>query len=226
MLPGERQKAACRIFGIKPGLDRRAVRQDGVLRERERLARRHAELPFDEIETGNRLGDRVLDLQPGIHLHEIEGRVLAQRTAGNQELDGAGPAIGDLPRRLQRSLGRPGAQGIRKIDRRRLLDDFLAAPLQRAFALEKVNRVAVIVAEHLHLDMPGRLDQLLHQQPAVAESRLRLAAGARRRIGQIRRREYRFQTLAATPGHRLEHHRIADALGLAGKRHGVLGFAA
>ena len=41
-------------------------------RERQRVAAGDAELPFDEVEAGDRLGDRVLDLQAGVHLHEPE----------------------------------------------------------------------------------------------------------------------------------------------------------
>ena len=40
----------------------------------EALAARDAQLPFDQIDPGDRLGHRVLDLQPRVHLHEIEMR--------------------------------------------------------------------------------------------------------------------------------------------------------
>ena len=38
----------------------------------ERLAAGDAQLQFDQIEPGDRLGDGMLDLQPRVHLHEIE----------------------------------------------------------------------------------------------------------------------------------------------------------
>ena len=40
------------------------------LRQRQRLARGHAQLPLHQVEAGDHLGDRMLDLQPGVHLHE------------------------------------------------------------------------------------------------------------------------------------------------------------
>ena len=41
-----------------------------------------AQLPFDQVEAGDRLGDRVLDLQAGVHLHEpdaVGAQALARR---------------------------------------------------------------------------------------------------------------------------------------------------
>ena len=69
---GRRQEVVLRVLGVDARLDRRAAAGDFVLRERQRLARGDAELPLDEIEPGHRLGDRMLDLQPGVHLEEVE----------------------------------------------------------------------------------------------------------------------------------------------------------
>ena len=49
-----------------------AVDRKLVLRERQLLARRHAQLPLDEIEPRDHLRHRMLDLQPRVHLHEVE----------------------------------------------------------------------------------------------------------------------------------------------------------
>ena len=48
-------------------------------------AGRHDELPFDQVLAGDHLGHGMLDLQAGVHLHEVEGAVLV-----GDELDGAG----------------------------------------------------------------------------------------------------------------------------------------
>jgi hypothetical protein len=63
-----------------------AVEPDVLLRERERLPRRDAQLLLDEVEAGDELGDGVLDLQPGVHLHEER---LVRGVARHDELDGA-----------------------------------------------------------------------------------------------------------------------------------------
>src|SRR5207237_8158113 len=67
----------------------------------------------------------------------------------------------------------PVAHVRRKRDRGRLLPQFLTASLQRAFPLEAVDD-AVAIAQNLHLDMAGMLDELLDIEPAVAECGLSL----------------------------------------------------
>ncbi len=57
------------------------------------------------------------------------------------------------------------------------LDDLLVPPLDRAVALEEVDEVAVLVAEQLHLDVPGALDELLEEDVGDAERGAGLAAG-------------------------------------------------
>jgi hypothetical protein len=43
-----------------------------LLGEGQLFAGRDPELQLDEVEPRDRLGDRMLDLQPGVHLHEEE----------------------------------------------------------------------------------------------------------------------------------------------------------
>ena len=45
-----------------------------VLGLRQRLAGRDAQLPLHQIEAGDHLGHRMLDLQARVHLHEVEAR--------------------------------------------------------------------------------------------------------------------------------------------------------
>ena len=69
---GRRQEIVLRVLGVDARLDRRAVAGDLAPAERQRLAGGDAELPLDEIEPGHRLGDGMLDLEPGVHLEKIE----------------------------------------------------------------------------------------------------------------------------------------------------------
>ena len=77
------------------------------------LAGGHPELSVDQVDAGGQLGDRVLDLEPGVHLQEVElvgGRLV-------EELDGAGVLVvgaramsqAALPSATRTSSGRPGA---------------------------------------------------------------------------------------------------------------------
>ncbi len=77
-----REEALGRVLGVDPDLDRVAAPLDRVLRERQRLAVRDPDLLGDEVERRHHLGDAVLDLQPGVHLEEVELAVLDRRPAG------------------------------------------------------------------------------------------------------------------------------------------------
>ena len=73
--------------------------------EVEPLAARDANLPLHQIDVGHHLGDRVLDLQPRVHLEEIERPVLVQ-----EKLDGAGVGVADGPGHGGGGRGDPLAQ--------------------------------------------------------------------------------------------------------------------
>jgi hypothetical protein len=62
---------------------------DVVLGERQRQAGGDADLLAHQVDAGDGLGDRMLDLQAGVHLDEEELAVLPQ------ELDGADAQIAD-----------------------------------------------------------------------------------------------------------------------------------
>ena len=91
------QEAAEGVLGVDPGLDRVALERDVVLGDASGSPVGDAQLQLDEVERSPRdphdlLGDRVLDLEAGVHLEEVElaGGVV------EQELDGAGAGVADL----------------------------------------------------------------------------------------------------------------------------------
>ncbi len=173
---GRGQEIVLRILRVDARLDRRAAPDDVLLPERQGLARGHPELPLDEVEAGHRLRDGMLDLEPRVHLEEVEvpqgpGRV-------GDELDRSRPLVARGERRVGRRLRHGRAGLLRQAGRRALLDHLLVAPLQRAVALEQVDAVPMAVGEHLHLDVARRGHVLLDQHPSVAEGALGLAARA------------------------------------------------
>jgi hypothetical protein len=96
----------------------------------------------------------MLDLQPRVHLHEPEavGRSPSEPSTMNSTV----PAPHSRSALAARTAASPMAARISggHAGGRRLLDHLLVAALQRAVALEQVDRIAVVaVAEHLHLDM-------------------------------------------------------------------------
>ena len=87
---------------------------------------------------------------------------------------GRGGVGGDLPD------PRPQLRVDRR--RRRLLDQLLVAALERAVALAEVDHVAVLVGQHLDLDV-ARVGQVaLQVHGRVAEELLALARGALERV--------------------------------------------
>ena len=79
----------------------------------------------------------MLDLEPGVHLEEI-GLVAV---LPEDELDRPEGVIANRTAEPERLLEEARARGIRDVRRRRLLDDLLVIPLNRALALEDmVNR--------------------------------------------------------------------------------------
>ncbi len=84
------------------------------------------------------------------------------------------------------------------------------AALDRALALPEVDDGAVRVAEHLHLDVPRLLDELLDEHPVVAERGPRFVLAADESFPGFGVRARDAQALPAAAGARLDHHRIAD----------------
>ena len=69
-------------------------------------------------------------------------------------LEGLGDLFAHLGRHLQRG---------------RFFDQLLVAALDGALALAEGDDVAVLIGQHLELDVPRALDELLHVEVAVAE---------------------------------------------------------
>ena len=141
-----------------------------------RTCSRTRSTPVDE------LGDRVLDLDARVHLHE---EVVAVRR--EQPLDRPRRAVAGRARRVDGDLPDPLAQLGRDRGRRRLLDELLVAALDRAVALAEMDHVAVRVGEHLHLDVPRDPRGTARRTPTRRRSTTALRAAPTRRPARPRR---------------------------------------
>ena len=206
---GLRQEPRRRILRVEPRLEGMPRDRQILLRHPQPLARGHAQHPLHEVHAGDRLCDGVLHLQAGVHLHEVEA-VGAQALGGvHDELHRARAAVADRLRRAHRR-GAHRVPHLRRHARRGgLLDHLLVAPLERAVPLEQVHRPAT-VAEHLHLDVARRGDQLLDQHAVVAEGLGRLRARRLQRVGELGLGVDRAHPLAAAARHGLDQHGPAD----------------
>ena len=86
------------------------------------------------------------------------------------EFDRAGAVVADRFGERDRLLAH--LRPRRRVEQRarRFLDDFLIAPLDRAFALAEIDDVAVLVAEHLDFDVARIGDEFLDENAIVAEA--------------------------------------------------------
>jgi hypothetical protein len=94
----------------------------------------------------------VFDLETRVHLQEVEALV----GAAGDELDGAGAVVVHGAREATGLFAHGHARFLIEQRRWRLFDDFLVAALDRAFALEQMHNVAVLVAHHLDFDVARR----------------------------------------------------------------------
>ena len=204
-----------RILGGDPALDGAAADANLVLgrhptvRFAEPRALGDADLSFDEVDTGDLFGHRVLDLNPWVDLDEVE----APGIDVEQELDRARVSVlrgsGESERGIVKRRACLGIEPHRRCG----LDNLLVAALYRAVALEQVERVAVVIGQNLDLDMAGAVDQLFEEHRVVAEG----GAGLAPRRADLRRELARFShdphAAAAPAPARLDHQGKADLAG-------------
>src|SRR5215831_3929437 len=175
-----RQEVAHGILRIHAGLYRPSRQLDVALFELELLARRDTNHLLDQIHARHKFSNGMLDLQARIHFEKIEALVLP-----DDELDSArgivADSLGEGDRLLAHSLAH------RRIDERtwRLFHDFLIAALDRAFAFAEMNNIAVLVAQHLHFDVPWIADEFFDEYPVIAEGGFRLRTRASKSFGDF-----------------------------------------
>src|SRR6266581_516531 len=192
------------ILGIDPAFDGMPLGLDVALPEPQLFAGGDADLGLDDVDAGSLLGDRVLDLDPGVHLDEIELVVLVE------ELEGAGAAIVDLAAGLRAALAEAGDVATVDARCRGLLDDLLMAALHRAVALAEPDGAAVGVGKYLDLDVARILEELLHVDHRIAEGRRRFGARRIDRIDQRRLGVHHAHAATAATSRRLDDDGITD----------------
>ena len=170
-MPGEGKEVVVGIFGVDAALDGVPAQLDVFLLEGQLLAGGDVQLQMHEVEAGYKLRNRVLHLQSGVHLQEVEIALLVDK-----ELDGPGVEIVRGFAHANSDFAHAAAHIFIDDWRRRFFQHFLMPALYRALTLAEVDDVAMLVAENLHLDVPGVDDQLFDVDFVVAEGALRFAA--------------------------------------------------
>ena len=127
------------------------------------------DLRAHQVHARHHLGNGVLHLDAGVHLDEVVVPFLV-----HQELQGAGVHIAHMLGDLHRVIVQGLADLLVHGEGGRELHHLLVAPLEGAVPLEQVDHIAELVAQHLHLDVLGLHQELLHEDVVVAEGLLGL----------------------------------------------------
>src|SRR5690606_24764892 len=157
------QEVVARVLGVDAELQGEAAVLDILLLHRQRQARGDADLLADDVDAGDFLGDGVLHLHAGVHLHEVHFAI------GEQELHGAGILIPHRPGGPHRQLADVGSLLGGDLRAGGDLDQLLVAALDRAVAFEQVHGVAEAVGQDLRLDVLRIDDALLQENLRVTE---------------------------------------------------------
>ena len=199
-----RGRETIRILRVDAAFDGVAAELHVALPDRELLARGDADLLLHDVDAGDHLGHRMLDLEPRVDLDEVELAAL------EQELERRSALVTELVAGLGAALGNAGAAALVQLLRRRLLDDLLMPALHRAVAVAEMDRVAEPVREHLELDVARALQVLFQVDHGIPESGLRL--GPRHLHGRQKRRlgVHDPHAAPAAAARRLDDHRVAD----------------
>jgi hypothetical protein len=161
----------------------------------------------DQIHTGDQFGDRMLDLDAGVHLDEVEIPVL------EQELEGAGTTVADAIAGFHAHLADGGALFRRDAGRRRFLDHLLVAALHGAVAFGQMDGVALAVSQYLDLHVARILQKFLHVHLIVAERRARFRTRGGDGVAQMRLGVHHAHAAPAAAAGGLDDDRIADLAG-------------
>ena len=150
----------------------------------------------------------MLDLQPGVHLDEVELPLFVE-----EELECARAAIAERLGRPARGVLHLGPELGRDRRRRPLLDQLLVTALDGAVALAQGQRTPVAVAEHLDLHVARADEGALDVERAVPECRLGFAGCRLEDSLQVVRVGHEAHAAAPAPGGGLQEEREADVAG-------------
>jgi hypothetical protein len=172
-----------RVFGIDAAFDGVALETISFWRTERPAPEATRELLVDQIDAGDRLGDRMLDLQAGVHLDEVELAVLIE------EFDRARAAIAQLAHRVGADFA--DLLALLVVQRREswpLPTPSGGGAAANSRARRDGWRCFGPVADHLHLDMARAAEIFFDIDSVVAEGRTGFRARALHSATRVRLR--------------------------------------
>jgi hypothetical protein len=186
------------------------------------MASGDGDLQFDEIEAGDLLGDRMLDLEAGVHFEKIKIEI-----GVDEKFDGACVGVSACARETDGGIAHLFAE-VGSHDRRRcFFDHFLVAALDGAFAFAERDDAAVMVGENLDFDVVRLFEIFFEVESGIAESVQRFGAGVAVGGCELGAAMDEAHAFAATSGDGFEEdgetHRCCESVGFVGLFDGVVG---
>src|SRR5712691_2318995 len=209
---GRRKEIADWILGIDAAFNRVPVAGQFILRDLEAIPRGDPDLLPHQVHPGHRFRNRMLDLEPGVHLVERVAAVV------QQELDRARIAIPEAAQSPHRGVDQAGTEASSHRGRRGLLDELLVPALDAALPLDEPDALPGI-EQDLHLHVPGPTEVLLHEKIGIFEVRECDTAGRLERRRDLRRSIDPRHPNPTAARSRLEEHRVPE---FGGDRSGFL----
>ena len=166
------------------------------------------DLVLHEVASVNLFGDRVFDLNTGVHFHEVEIPIVI-----DEILDGTGILVSDAFAELDRGIAHLFAKLGGHERGWAFLHDLLVAALQRAVALSEMHDAAVLIAEDLELNVVGIDDELLDINGTVTESFFGLHASGVITLNEAALVAGNAHAASTTTGDGFDHHGITDLTG-------------
>ena len=175
----------------------------------DRCAAGDAELLGDDVYAAHLFRHRMLNLQAGIHLHEVNGVVHHVE----DEFDGAGPNVIHLMSERQGAFPHLRLKLRRERGGTGFLYHLLLVPLDGAISDTQYEPVTVMVTKQLRFDVAHGGHELLEVHIAITKG----VPGLRLHLmEEIMERLWRFNdldTLTAAAVNSLNEHRITNVLG-------------
>ena len=166
-----RRREVVRVFGIDAALDRMSAYDNIILFVGQFLAGSDAQLFLDQVDTGDPFGDRVFNLQPGVHFNEIKFAVLVQ------EFERAGATVTDFATGIGAQATNPIALFFCDAGARGLFNNLLVTTLHRTVAFTEMDGIAVFIGEDLDFDMAWITEKFFHVDRVIAKGGAGLGPG-------------------------------------------------
>ena len=176
-----------RILGGHAALDGIAVTGNVRLQRQcqlgavQRGSGRDEDLRAHEIDAGDLLGHRVLDLDAGVHLNE-EPLFFIYIV---EKLDRAGIVVANALSQAHSGIAEVAPNALVESHGGRDLDNLLVAPLHRAVALVQMQHISVAIAQNLHLNMLRPWNVFFEEDSGISKRPPGLALGFIQQVDQI-----------------------------------------